>query len=72
MLEGGFISGFYYGVKLLNGSDVQMCGKCSSSFTITSLIPGQWYLLTAGLNTTDNSSWAPESWKLAFKTNQGN
>jgi len=72
MLEGGFITGFYYDVQLLNDTIVDVCNKCSINFTITSLQPGQWYLLTAGLNTTDNSSWAPEPWRIAFKTNQGN
>jgi len=72
MLEGGFITGFYYEVELLDKTKVYMCNKCNINFTITSLQPGKWYLLTAGLNTTDSSSWAPESWRIAFKTNQGN
>ncbi|XP_065905522.1 uncharacterized protein [Dysidea avara] len=71
MFESGFITGFYYDVELLNKSKVDMCNKCGINFTISSLRPGQWYLLTAGLNTTDDSSWAPESWTIAFKTNQG-
>ena len=71
MLESGFITGSQYSLTFLNGTVVNSYIDDNINFTLSSLNPGQWYLICVSLSTTDNSSWPPKSSCLNFKTEQG-
>ena len=71
MQESGFITGSQYSLMYLNGTVVNSFINDNINFTLSSLNPGQWYLICVSLSTTDNSSWPPESSCLNFKTEQG-